>query len=64
MYESILVFLNIAGIVTNSFLIAFTSTYYKSYFSTWGTTYLLQLEYLFVIIYEVRKELKIRFNFN
>lgn len=46
-YQSILTFLNIAGIVTNSFLIAFTSYYYKSFFSS-----SLTLQFLFIILYE------------
>ena len=70
MFQYILIFLNVVGIVTNSLLIAFTSTYYQSIFSSLNISYLIQNEYLLIIVFEVssvvfrkRKAFIINFNF-
>jgi hypothetical protein len=55
-YKSIINFLTLMGIVTHSGLIAFTSTFYKSYFSGWGSSYTLQYQLLFIIAFEVKTQ--------
>ena len=46
MWYYILEFLNIVGVVTNAFLIAFTSS--------WASDYNLETKFLIVILFEVR----------
>ncbi len=48
MWINILQFLNVVGVVTNSFLIAFTSS--------WGAKYTTEEKYLIVIIFQVSKK--------